>query len=105
MLAPVLSAPCPGVRCRYFDAGTRAVLFQMSFYNTNTKQLTNLRMLVEVFMSAQLLPSFEFETAKIVVYESNTDRVRCRAHACMRVAGASCGVREPRREHRRGTLS
>jgi hypothetical protein len=63
---------------RWFDAGTRAILFQMTFYNTNTRELTNLRLLVEVFMSGQVLPSYRFETAKIVVYESTLDQVRWR---------------------------
>ncbi len=62
-------------RHRWFNAGTRAILFQMTFYNTNTKQLTNLRLLFEVFMSGQILPSYQFDTAKIVVYQSRTDEV------------------------------
>jgi hypothetical protein len=62
---------------RWFDAGTRAILFQFTFYNTNTRQLTNVRMLVESFMSGQVLPSVEMETGKIVVYQSRVDRVRC----------------------------
>ena len=65
--------------CRWFDAGTRAILFQMTFYNTNTKELTNLRLLVEVFESSFILSSYRFDTAKIVVYQSRTDQVRVQA--------------------------
>ncbi len=66
----------PGVMPRWFNAGTRAILIQMTFYNTNTKQLTNLRLLFEVFFSGQFLNSYQFDTAKIVVYQSKTDQVR-----------------------------
>ena len=71
-----LVPPPPVVMPRWFNAGTRAILIQMTFYNTNTKQLTNLRLLFEVFFSGQFLNSYQFDTAKIVVYQSKTDQVR-----------------------------
>jgi hypothetical protein len=76
-----IHAAVPCRDCRWFDAGTRAILFQMTFYNTNTKELTNLRLLVEVFESSFILPSYRFDTAKIVVYQSRTDQVRVRVQA------------------------
>ena len=70
--------------CRFFDTGTRAILFQFVVYNTNTRQLTNVRLLIEQFMSADLQMSYQFETARVEVYASRTDTVRhcqCRLRA------------------------
>jgi hypothetical protein len=50
-------------------------MFQITLYNTNTRELTSLRLLVEVFQSSFVLPSYQFDTAKVVVYQSKTDQV------------------------------
>ena len=77
-----LGAPHPwrfGTYCcppRFFDTGTRAVLLQFVLYNTNTRQLTNGRLVVEQFMSADFQMTHQFQTCKVEVYASKTDEVR-----------------------------
>jgi hypothetical protein len=62
---------------RFFDSGTRAIMLQFVVYNTNTRQLTNVRLLIEVYMSSDFQMTYTLDTAKIVVYQSRTDDVRC----------------------------
>ena len=70
-----MTSACTPCDPRWFDAGTRAIMFQITLYNTNTRELTSLRLLVEVFQSSFVLPSYQFDTAKVVVYQSKTDQV------------------------------
>ena len=60
---------------RFFDTGTRAIMMQVVLYNTNTRQLTNVRMLIEIYMSSDFQMTYTMDTAKLVVYQSKTDQV------------------------------
>ena len=60
---------------RFFDTNTRAIQLLVVVYNTNTRQLTSVQLLIEVYMSSDIRVTYTLDTTKIVVYQSRTDRV------------------------------
>lgn len=61
---------------RWVDAGTRSVMVMFNVYNTNTRMLTVVRLLVEFFHSSFVVKSFKFFSLQMIIYESVTDNFR-----------------------------
>ncbi len=69
------AATCLSPFSRFFNLGTRAIFIQFVLYNTNSRQLSNVRLLMEVFPSSAFITTAQIDSTKIVVYESKTDQV------------------------------
>jgi hypothetical protein len=66
---------------RWTDQGTRAVVVNFNLYNTQTKMVSTVRLIVEQFMTGFVVKTFKFYTYKFVVYESQTDMLRAMLEA------------------------
>lgn len=60
----------------WIDRGTRLVAITFNLYNTNSKQLTVVRLTVEVFMTSEVVVNREIYSMRLVVYASYIDQVR-----------------------------
>ncbi len=61
---------------RWVNSGTRAVMVMFNVYNTNTRMMTVVRLLVEFMHSSFVLKSFKFFSLQMIIYESVTDQMR-----------------------------
>jgi len=61
---------------RWVDSGTRAVMLMFNVYNTNTRMMTVVRLMVEFMHSSFVLKSFKFFSLQMIIYESVTDQMR-----------------------------
>ena len=61
---------------RWVNSGTRAVMLMFNVYNTNTRMMTVVRILVEFMHSSFVLKSFKFFSLQMIIYESVTDQMR-----------------------------
>jgi hypothetical protein len=63
-VSPELLAMIDG---RWLDRGTRALVITFTVYNTNTRLLTNVRLLTEYFTSAMLVGTFRLSCESVTL--------------------------------------
>ena len=60
------------MRDRFTDRGTRALVFELNLYSSETKLLSAVRIMIEVFNSGFVLPSSSIYTFRIRVYDTSS---------------------------------
>ncbi len=62
--------------CACVCAGTRAIVVDLSVYNTNTKMASSIQCVFELFMTGKVVPWFRTFSFRVQVYDSYFDQIR-----------------------------